>query len=376
MPSLVNSLQQPPPNSQQQQLQQQSLKANSSLPLQQQPPQNMVQNQNALNNNDVNQSFSAQSLNANLGLTALLGKFFWFCHFFRYFKMGLTRLLIILENKNHGIPSLNALMPTMNSMNDKSVMNMLPNFDDPVEQSLASLEQSLACKLTADLSVIYKKRTSINEMIPGYDNPHHNNGNNGFNLDSTLNNLNGMTNVPPSVPNNNMMMGLPSLTQSNTLPPVTSLSDSISTQSDQRGNKIILILSNYHFKNEYMKLIIVIKITLGFIPGLTTTPSGNLPPASMNSSVVTAPINSNNSNTNNNNMNSSIQSAGNGVTTPNMTAGPIRAKPIEELLMPQHDKKSTPPALPPQMPMSEPKQNFANAFNKSMDPNINKTIAR
>lgn len=50
-------------------------------------------------------------------------------------------MLIILDNKNHGLPSLNPLL-----MNDKAVMNMLPNFDDPVEQSLASLEQSLACK--------------------------------------------------------------------------------------------------------------------------------------------------------------------------------------------------------------------------------------
>lgn len=75
------------------------------------------------------------------------------------------------------------------------------------------------------------KVSKINPILLGYDNPHHNNGNNGFNLDSTLNNLNGMTNVPSSVPNNNMMMGMTSLP--NTLPPVPS--DSISTSSDQRG---------------------------------------------------------------------------------------------------------------------------------------------
>lgn len=81
------------------------------------------------------------------------------------------------------------------------------------------------------LNVIFIKYKSI----VGYDNPHHNNGNNGFNLDSTLNNLNGMTNVSASVSNNNMMMRLPSLTQSNnSLPPVTS--DPISTSSEQRGN--------------------------------------------------------------------------------------------------------------------------------------------
>lgn len=126
----------------------------------------------------------------------------------------------------------------------------------------------------------------------------------------------------------------------------------------------------------------------------------NLPPASMNSSInTTAPISSNNANTtnnnnnSNNNMNNSIQSTGNGTTTPNMTVGAFRPKPIEELLMPQHDKptKGTPPppppqstsssttatpsSLPQQMSMSEQKSNLASAFNKSLDPSI-KNIAR
>lgn len=131
----------------------------------------------------------------------------------------------------------------------------------------------------------------------------------------------------------------------------------------------------------------------------------NLPPASMNSSInTTAPISSNNANTtnnnnnssNNNNMNSSIQSTGNGTTTPNLNVGAFRPKPIEELLMPQHDKttKGTPTPLPPQPPqssssvistpsslppqqmsMSEQKSNLASAFNKSLDPNI-KNLAR
>lgn len=108
--------------------------------------------------------------------------------------------------------------------------------------------------------------------------------------------------------------------------------------------------------------------------GLTTSSAGNLPSTPMKNSVnATAPINSNNSN---NNMNSSMQSTGNGVTTPNLSVGAFRPKPIEELLMPQHDKKGTPPALPPQMPMSDQKPNLANAFNKSMDPAIKNTIAR
>lgn len=73
----------------------------------------------------------------------------------------------------------------------------------------------------------------------GYDNPHHNNGNNGFGLDSTLNNLNGMTNIPASVANS-MMMGvpsLPSLTQSNTLP--SAPSESISTSA---GKRLLVLL--------------------------------------------------------------------------------------------------------------------------------------
>lgn len=73
-------------------------------------------------------------------------------------------------------------------------------------------------------------------------------------------------------------------------------------------------------------------------------------------------------------MNSSIQSTGNGVTTPNLGSSnrPFRPKPIEELLMPQLEKKGTPPSLPPQMPMSEQKTNLPSTFNKSMDPNVQK----
>lgn len=57
-------------------------------------------------------------------------------------------MILNLDNKNHGLSTLNPLMPPLNSMNDKSMLNMLPNFDDPVEQSLASLEQTLACKFS------------------------------------------------------------------------------------------------------------------------------------------------------------------------------------------------------------------------------------
>lgn len=65
LPSLVNSMhsqQQPPP---------QPIKTNATLP-QQSVPSNMVQAQNALNNNDVNQTFPTQTMNTNL-LGAMLG---------------------------------------------------------------------------------------------------------------------------------------------------------------------------------------------------------------------------------------------------------------------------------------------------------------
>lgn len=75
-------------------------------------------------------------------------------------------------------------------------------------------------------------------------------------------------------------------------------------------------------------------------------------------------------------MNSSNMSTGNGATAPNLSACPFRPKPIEELLMPQHEKKSTPPSLPQQMSTSDQKPNLANAFNKSMDPALKNTIAR
>lgn len=62
LPSLVNNMHP-----------QQQLKGN--IPLSQQPPQtNMVQAQNALNNNDVNQAFSAQAMNQGLTLGGLLGR--------------------------------------------------------------------------------------------------------------------------------------------------------------------------------------------------------------------------------------------------------------------------------------------------------------
>lgn len=58
-----------------------------------------------------------------------------------------------------------------------------------------------------------------------------------------------MTNVPVS---NNMLMGLPTLTQSNTLPTVTP--DSISASSDQRGTFIYLSPSKYSVKRHVVHI--------------------------------------------------------------------------------------------------------------------------
>lgn len=75
LPSLVNNMHpQQQQQHQQAQLPQQPLKANISL-LQQPPQTNMVQAQNALNNNDVNQAFSAQAMNHGLSLAGLLGRY-------------------------------------------------------------------------------------------------------------------------------------------------------------------------------------------------------------------------------------------------------------------------------------------------------------
>lgn len=62
------------------------------------------------------------------------------------------------------MPSINPLMASMNAMNDKSVLNMMPNFDDPVEQSLASLEQ-LACKFDDQLNPMHIQQKIYFSML-------------------------------------------------------------------------------------------------------------------------------------------------------------------------------------------------------------------
>lgn len=63
--------------------------------------------------------------------------------------------------------------------------------------------------------------------ILGFENAHGNDGNNGFSLDSALNNLNGMTNASAA---SNMMMG----SQAGGAMPTT-IASSMAMANDQRG---------------------------------------------------------------------------------------------------------------------------------------------
>lgn len=111
------------------------------IPSLSQPAQTM-QTQNSINNNKPNQSFGAQQMNSNMGLSNMIGMNNMTAN-----SNGTNNPNnMMLDNKNQNMPNLNSMLATMTTINDKTNMNLLPNFDDPVEQSLASLEQSLGCK--------------------------------------------------------------------------------------------------------------------------------------------------------------------------------------------------------------------------------------
>lgn len=165
----------------------------------------------------------------------------------------------------------------------------------------------------------------------------------------SLNNLNGMTNVAPQITNNMMMGIMPPMSQQNSLPPASS--------------------------NNPMSMSQSIFDPISSVPRLNATApssSANLPPPSLNTSVnAIGPISSSNTN---NNTNTLTQSSGNGVTTPTtLNPGSFRPKPIEELLMPTHDKKTPSPSLVqqqqqhqqqqhPQTPTIDQKTNMGHAF--------------
>lgn len=142
-------------------------------------------------------------------------------------------LLQQLEMKSqiHHVP-----IPSMGGK--PSIMGLMPNYEDPVEQSLASLEQQPMHKneidgmhnhmdLMNDMSSIMSKQdggpnmqSHQSLMMPhlAYDSMQHNHGNNGFGIDSQLT-MNGM-NMAGMVSNHLSMLGMPpmglnSLSQSN-----------------------------------------------------------------------------------------------------------------------------------------------------------------
>lgn len=156
-------------------------------------------------------------------------------------------LLQQMDMKIHHAP-----IPSMGGK--PSIMGLMPNYDDPVEQSLASLEQQPMLKndidgmnhmdLINDMSSIMSKQeggpnmTSHQSlMMPhmAYDNIQHNHGgNNGFSIDSSLT-MNGMN--MGMVGNHHSMLGMPpvgmnALSQAN---PATSIFDPL-PQGVHRSN--------------------------------------------------------------------------------------------------------------------------------------------
>lgn len=233
------------------------------------------------------------------------------------------------------IPSLIPPMVPMMPGGKPSVMSLMPNFEDPVEQSLASLEQPSTkmeidnlnhMDLMSDMSSFMKTTQQSLMQQLGYDNMHTSahDDNNGFNLEASLG-LNGLgnlgtgINVPTGGPLG--MMSMQSMSQSNVASTLNSVFDSI--------NRNVVGLSS---------------------SGQPGTPSSNsLTPTSVSATV------SNN-------------------TTP---AGSFRPKPIEELLMPSHEKKTPPPAMDVKptggfQPVAPTGSNLAHAFK---DPNLKNALA-
>lgn len=183
-----------------------------------------------------------------------------------------------------------------------------------------------------------------------------------------MNNLNGMANIPP-VSNNNMMIGMPSMAQANPLPPT-------STNPMSMSQSIFDPMSSVPRMN-------------ATVP---SSSSANLPPSTtVNSQNAIGPLNTSNTSNNSSggrvpndpsNFGASLNQSGNGVTTPTtINPGTFRPKPIEELLMPTHDKKTPPPLLAQQQqssqptPVSDQKPNMVHPFNKSMDKNLKNALS-
>lgn len=244
---------------------------------------------------------------------------------------GGNNIISALDKSLDGVTSMASMV------SDKSsVMSILPNFDDPVEQSLASLEQS-SVKCDIDTTLHNVELLSMNQTLMqqlGYDNVHHDNSNNGFGMDTSMG-ING-TGVPVSG-SGILGMSLPSMSQSSSMSQSTPMSQSIfdgMLSSVPRSMSAGMSMSN------------------------------SMPATSIGFGNVTSTPIANNAGGTNSNLGSSL--GGNGIT--NITnPGGFRPKPIEDLMMPSsNDKKTPPPDL---------KTNLSNAINKSMDPNIKNAIA-
>lgn len=222
-----------------------------------QPPVSHMKNPQQSQTLQLNNNIKIQSLEQQLN-TNVLGS-----------MLGMGSLNAGNNGTNGGnmLPSLDKsrnmpMMPPMNMMNDKSIMGLLPDFDDPVEQSLASLEQpiddvkstdelmasaqrvqmglhngtqwpamnrqhvKMDLETTAnhldmmmDMSSIINKSVHSQALMHqlGYDNMHHSDGgNNGFgSMDSSMI-VNGIGGLPGST--SGMMMGnMPPMSQPNSM---------------------------------------------------------------------------------------------------------------------------------------------------------------
>lgn len=159
-------------------------------------------------------------------------------------------LLQQLEMKSSHIHQLP--MPPMGGK--PSVLSLMPNYEDPVEQSLASLEQPMLkndidgmqnhMDLMNDMSSIISKQEGVPNNMPShqslmlphlaYDNMQHNHGgNNGFGIDSPLT-MNGM-NMGGMVGNHLSMLGMPAMGL-NALTQPTSIFDPLPQGGVHRSN--------------------------------------------------------------------------------------------------------------------------------------------
>lgn len=241
---------------------------------------------------------------------------------------GGNNILPSMDSKMHNM----SLMQSMMSIGGKPTsMNLMPPFDDPVEQSLASLEQSnskidmdgMSHMDLMDMNALISKNAQHQSLMQqlGFDSMHHgthDGSNNGFNLDPTLN-LNGIGGVP--VPGSGMMLSMPPMSLPNSISqtgPMPSMFDPITTLSRS---------------------------------GMGS--SNSMPPTSVG--------------------------GGNGISNPSTASGGFRPKPIEELMMPSHEKKTPTPPLDSKAPVSgsggnSVGGNVGQAFNKSLDHSMKNPI--